>query len=325
MNTILVVSNALDATANFFQDRLATAGIAYVRLNTEDLADLQLAFTAGGSDAPPVASFADGERYVRLADVTAVYFRRPVAPNLPAALAAGVREWMENEIRRAWGGVLTAFPAVRWVNHPLAVSAASYKPEQLARAVRFGLRVPETIITNKPELVARFCEHHKWSVVSKPVGHGEVLSARPEDDAIVYTNLVTKGLAAEIEKVANCPTLFQRAVSKDVDVRVTIVGAEAIAVELHSQDHEESQVDCRRNNMANMRYSLTSLPVALETTLVAFVKSYGLFYAAIDLVRDSDGAYWFLEINPAGQWAWLEQCAGAPISNAIIDCLLEGR
>jgi glutathione synthase/RimK-type ligase-like ATP-grasp enzyme len=228
---------------------------------------------------------------------------------------------MQNETRRAWGGAFAAYPSIHWVNHPLKISAANYKPEQIARAKRSGLLVPDTLITTLVEEADAFCERHNWSVVTKPIGHGEILGAHEADDHIVYTNLLSSGDRPHLRDVAACPTFFQQAISKDIDVRATVVDREVIAVALHSQERAVSRIDCRRDNMSGMRYSSLVLPAELCAALIEFVRSYGLYYAAIDLARDPDGRYWFLELNPAGQWAWLEQLVGVPISSALIRCL----
>jgi glutathione synthase/RimK-type ligase-like ATP-grasp enzyme len=73
--------------------------------------------------------------------------------------------------------------------------------------------------------------------------------------------------------------------------------------------------------MRGMRYSLFDLPEDLAQRLIALTRSYRLHFAAIDLALDPTGRYWFLELNPAGQWAWLEEITKAPISDALIDSL----
>jgi glutathione synthase/RimK-type ligase-like ATP-grasp enzyme len=148
-----------------------------------------------------------------------------------------------------------------------------------------------------------------------------VFGNTPEQDSLVYTNLVTAEAIEQFALVANCPTLLQRRIAKDVDLRVTVVGGECLTVALHSQEREVSVVDCRRDNMAEMRYSRANLPSSLSASLVQLTHSYGLRYAAIDLARAPDGRYWFFEINPAGQWAWLEEQVNVPISEALVRCL----
>jgi hypothetical protein len=158
-------------------------------------------------------------------------------------------------------------------------------------------------------------------VIAKPIGHGEVLADDEAGDRLVYTNRVPEMLAPTFSRVAALPTLFQRALAKDVDLRVhrrrtrghrrraALAGARRERGRLPAGEH------------GGMRYSLTTLPDDLSRRLVDLVASYDLWYAAIDLVRDPDGRIWFLELNPAGQWAWLEQLADAPISTALIRCL----
>jgi hypothetical protein len=159
---ILILTNAQDVTADFFEARLTDAGVPWARLNTERIAGLPLTFRVGGAAVPHACVIAVGDRRLALDDISAIYYRRPIPPELPPDLPPGHATWMESELRRAWGGVLAARPGLRWVNHPLAISAASYKPEQLARAARLELPVPETIITNDPAEAEAFCRQWAW-------------------------------------------------------------------------------------------------------------------------------------------------------------------
>ncbi|MNZ28723.1 hypothetical protein D3C78_459550 [compost metagenome] len=49
------------------------------------------------------------------------------------------------------------------------------------------------------------------------------------------------------------------------------------------------------------------------------MRRLNLRYGAIDFVCDPQGNLWFLEINPNGQWAWIENLTGYPIAEAIVD------
>jgi hypothetical protein len=168
-----------------------------------------------------------------------------------------MRSWVQHEIRQLWGGILYSVPDVKWINHPLAISAAGYKPEQLGRAVKFGMLVPETLITSDCAQAEEFCREHFWNVVAKPIGHGEIRDEHNQARHLVYTNLVKENHRNAISRVKHCPTLLQRHIAKSLDVRVSVAGSQCIGIALHSQEHEESRVDCRRENMRRMRYSLT--------------------------------------------------------------------
>ena len=279
-----------------------------------------MTFSVGGGRRP-AARATLGDVSLEARDVKAIYYRRPVAPVITAVgMTPGERGWIASELRRAWGGWFATTRAL-WVNHPLSISGASYKPEQLARAQRMGLNVPETLITTNPAEARAFAETHRTGLIAKPVGHGEIRDEAGQQERLIYTTALGAPDGVLFDRVAGCPTLLQRRLQKEYDLRVTLVGDSVLPVVLHSQDHSVSAVDCRRDNMVGMRYSIARLPDDVEQLLRAYVRSYNLVFAAIDMVRDVHGVYWFLEINPAGQWAWLEQRTGIPISDAIIQAI----
>jgi glutathione synthase/RimK-type ligase-like ATP-grasp enzyme len=49
----------------------------------------------------------------------------------------------------------------------------------------------------------------------------------------------------------------------------------------------------------------------------------GLNFGAVDMILTPDGRYVFLEINPNGQWGWVEDLTGMPISEEIIGLLTQ--
>jgi glutathione synthase/RimK-type ligase-like ATP-grasp enzyme len=317
---IAIISNSSDATADYFERFIVENGEPLVRIDTDRFAQSDLNFHLVDGHVSSCCFATDGQTH-RFEEISAIYYRRPRPPKLPDHLSPEVRRWAESEYRRAWGGLLHGAAGAKWVNHPLANSSASYKPEQLLRALKMGLSVPDSLITNNENAARRFCEGLNWDVVAKPLGYGDIGGTDPTGEDVVYTNLLNPSLDSDLALVANCPTMFQKHISKQLDVRVTIAGEQCIAVALHSQDNPISAVDCRRNEMREMRYSATELPTTISDSLVRLTRSYGLHFAAIDLALDRVGSYWFLELNPSGQWAWLEQTIGVPISAALFECL----
>jgi biotin carboxylase len=45
----------------------------------------------------------------------------------------------------------------------------------------------------------------------------------------------------------------------------------------------------------------------------------------MDFVLDESGEYYFLEMNPNGQWAWIEEKTGADLFGALVNVLCEER
>jgi hypothetical protein len=61
-------------------------------------------------------------------------------------------------------------------------------------------------------------------------------------------------------------------------------------------------------------------PLPWRSVLAGFGLSYGCF----DFAIGADGTWWYLECNAAGQWAWLEDETGLPMSRSFANLLAQG-
>ncbi|MDP6635322.1 MAG: hypothetical protein QGG42_10515 [Phycisphaerae bacterium] len=225
---------------------------------------------------------------------------------------------MEHEWSEAIEGFFASIPRKRWINHPAYNAIASSKLEQLTRASRFGLSVPDTILTRDPVVASRKWSQWKGAMVIKPLSPGEIKRA-DASDGLLYTRRVKADDVKEFSLLPKCPTLLQQAVDKRVDVRVTVVDSDIHAVELSRRDDHGTQLqDIRRDNMTGVEYTHILIPEDVENCLLKLLRSYSLRFAAVDFVIDRLGEWYFLEINPNGQWAWLDLAGGTRISDSFI-------
>jgi glutathione synthase/RimK-type ligase-like ATP-grasp enzyme len=72
------------------------------------------------------------------------------------------------------------------------------------------------------------------------------------------------------------------------------------------------------------KYAPHDLPLETTAKLAALMERLGLVYGAIDLRLTPEGHYFFLEINPAGQFLYIEHATGQPIAAALAHALLSG-
>jgi glutathione synthase/RimK-type ligase-like ATP-grasp enzyme len=115
--------------------------------------------------------------------------------------------------------------------------------------------------------------------------------------------------------------IFQQYVPKRVELRVTVVGRRVFAAEIDSQASRSTRHDWRHYDDPNVQYRIHTLPPEMARACVRLVEALGLSFGAIDLIQTPEGKYVFLEINPNGQWGWIEDLTGLPISDAIADWL----
>jgi glutathione synthase/RimK-type ligase-like ATP-grasp enzyme len=102
-------------------------------------------------------------------------------------------------------------------------------------------------------------------------------------------------------------------------MRITIVDDDLHAVSMTATDDRgEQRLDIRSNEMAGVKYEPIKLPSELEATIRRYVGSYQLRFAAIDMALDKAGKWVFFELNPNGQWAWLDQSGASDIAGSFI-------
>jgi len=102
------------------------------------------------------------------------------------------------------------------------------------------------------------------------------------------------------------------------ELRITVVGGEIHACRIDtSKASAEAQEDFRHYDWANTEYHAEHLDDAFAHRLRKFMEMSGLSYGAFDFVRSTDGRTVFLEVNPMGQWLWIEDLSGLPITSSI--------
>lgn len=311
---LLVLTSVGDATADYLVPKCSQNGIRVLRLDTNTL--LQRVSLAYDGREPTLK--VDKDIY-RPGDFLDVWYRRPERLLHPTMKDTPEGEFVLDEWSEALEGFFSHIPHSRWMNHPSRNVMASHKIEQLTRAQAFGLRVPDTLVTQEPESLRAFVSKHAGKVIAKPMGSGHIERSGDERDSLIYTNPVLPEHLAELEDLANCPTLFQEHVDKVADVRITVVDRDLHAVELVAKDADGQQrCDIRRDNMDDVKYKPVSPPHSVRKSISALMEHYGLRFAAIDMAVTHADNWVFFEVNPNGQWAWLDLVGVTDIASSFI-------
>jgi len=311
---LVILTNSGDATADYLSDRLRREEIAFTRLDTDLLSDsLEVEY----SDLRATLRIA-GRRFAP-EDISNVWFRRPREIVSSAGNDGAERSHTRAEWAEALEGFLCQVPIEKWMNHPGHNVMASHKIEQLTRASRAGLRIPDTIVTQSSEAFHAFWEKCCGRVVVKPLASGFLERATPEQDTNIYTSQVALEDISLINLLKHCPTLCQQLVDKEADVRVIVVDGDIHSVSLVARESNGTQrLDVRRDNMRDVFYTSVNPPSSVQTALLALIESYKLRFAAIDFGINNAGEWFFFEINPNGQWAWLDLAGASDIATSFI-------
>lgn len=106
-----------------------------------------------------------------------------------------------------------------------------------------------------------------------------------------------------------------------VRLRVTVIG-DMVWCNQVLYNNKEIEGDWRLHSKQYLSYPSFDLPIDVQKLCVLLVKSLGLVYGAIDLALSND-VFWFIEINPTGEWAWLDS-PKSKIADTIVDHLALG-
>jgi glutathione synthase/RimK-type ligase-like ATP-grasp enzyme len=255
----------------------------------------------------------DGER-LDLADVRSVFLRRPRPFEVPAHLTVAERWHAATESRYGLGGVLVSLP-VPYVNHPARSADAAYKPRQLRDLHACGLSTPPTLVTNWPDAVREFARRHGTPLVCKALA---ACVLHTGDTAhVAYTRKITD--LTDLDGVDYAAHLFQPFIESEYAVRLTVIGQRFHAVRI-TAGSERAAVDWR-SDYDSLRYEVIELPPSVVTGVSAYMKMVGLHYGAWDFLVQQDGTHVALEINPEGNYSWIEEETPLPISASIASFL----
>ena len=304
---IAIVSNHLDEHAQAVQVELSRRN---ARSQLIDLAEFpqRLGLSMTYDDGGRSFAFGCAEGGLDLDDCGAIWWRRPQSPEIsPRIPRDSHRQFAYNECAEALQGLWHAVEPF-WINDPARDHVAQRKAYQLRVAQDVGLTIPVTLITNCSRAASEFVARR---------GHQRVIykSFSALESEWRETRLLAEDEVQLLDNVQYAPVIFQEYIEASVDLRVTIVGEEIFAAAIHSQD-TSYKVDCRID-IASARIEATTLPDNVQEQLHALMRAMGLVYGAIDMRRTPDGRYIFLEINPAGQWLFIEHYSGQPITATL--------
>lgn len=317
---ILIITQELDPHADILVGVLAKRGIRPVRFHTRDFpSKATISFSAGAGETLGVSLSCGGET-VRGEEIKSVWYRRPDKCLIDPGLTLTERRISEEESEETLRGLYRGLDGL-WVNRLDRNRYAGSKVVQLRKARELGLRVPETLITNDPDRLVEFYHARGGDIVVKMQ---KTAFWAPEAGLGLYTSKVDLAKLDRADLIRRCPCVFQENIRKDIELRVTVIGRKVFTAALRSQEVAEARVDVRRATMT-VPHEAHTLPREIEKKVLGLMGAFGLQYGAIDMIVTPEGEHVFLELNPNGQFGWIEERTGLPLYDAMADLLISGR
>jgi glutathione synthase/RimK-type ligase-like ATP-grasp enzyme len=310
--SIAIVTFADDLHALVIQDRLrGMPDTQCVIIEVDRLADRAdgLSWQAPAEQPSFSVPTRDGDR-LDVASLDAIWLRRwnhPQRDIPPMGNVAHVEVVNRSCATTMLGGLLTSFDQA-WVSRPEATSRAENKLVQLRAAQAAGFSVPRTLISQDPQAIRTFCA---------ALPHGAVIkTVRGTPHSQLFTVLVADDHLADDHALRACPTIFQEYVPGSRHLRVLCCGRRSYAVQI-----ETERLDWRLDLDTPIRP--VQLGANLERRLAAVLERLGLRMGVADLKLTPAGDPIWLELNPQGQFLFVEGLTGMDLTGPLCDFLRE--
>lgn len=303
---ILIATMPDDVHALFVHFALARLGHHSCLWYTADLPTLQAhSFEMNNKEIVWNVVGSDLELHNETFDV--VWYRRPRFPILPDNLHPDDKKaaYRENlALFDTFWNVIA--PEAQWINPPKRAKEANCKLLQLKTAAEVGLNIPKTLISNNPEKIKAFLKEHKTDeVIYKPF----VPQMWDEEKTmrISYTNTIRLENLPADSMLQITPGIFQRKIPKAFELRITMMGKQAVTAKILSQQHTKNNLDWRSLPPLELPIEKFDLPGGVTKKCIAFMDKLGLVFGCFDFIVTPEGEYYFLEINEQGQFLWVEE------------------
>ncbi len=203
-----------------------------------------------------------------------------------------------------------------WVNDPQKTFDAENRLTQLLTAQRIGFNIPVTSITNHPDVGRRFFKENSGTTLVKVLHHHEIIHKY-----MSYRFLTTKiedNHLSKFDELSYSPVIFQRRIEIDSEIRVTLIDDNIFSCNL-STSQDKKYFDLHRIKEKDLKYKEINLGKKIEKLCLKLNKELKLLVSSIDFIVDKTGEIVFLEINPVGDWNWIEKHTNLPITKSMFD------
>lgn len=204
----------------------------------------------------------------------------------------------------------------KWLNAPRLMRHANQKITQLILAKEIGFEIPNTIITNYWPPIHHIPSDDIIYKASRPLFYSDNTL-----NALFTTPFhnTKNDLPADNNPF---PGIWQPLLQKEREWRVTVVGNDIFDAAIYTANDAKDDWRLHQHDPEKVTFKHEVFPDEQKEKCLQYLGKLGLCFGAFDFVENSEGTITFLECNPNGQFRWIEDSLGHPISQAIASKLI---
>jgi len=299
MTNILVVTSSIDYTVDYLIQNYSQ-NVRFFRFNVDMFGKYKIDITSSNW------LIDTGVWSVCSDDVFSIYYRKPMLPDL-SEYEIEYRSLIQKDIISVVTGLVDSFEGIV-LTKPAILRMCENKTYQLQTVKKSRFNIPESLITNNLEYANKFI--NKSNTIIKPITTGKIIT---NDCFEIYQTNKIELLEDDIDVT---PVYLQNYIEKLYEVRLTVVNDVFYGVKIESSN----KLDWRDEQAKNI-YTILETPDHIKQKCLNLLDLLGLKFGAFDFIVTPDEEWIYLEVNPNGQWLWLEQALNLNISYEIIKYL----
>ena len=303
----LIISSTIDFSTDLVCYQLMMSGEKFYRLNRDEFIKHNIVVDLQKKSM--MISIEDEEYNIQFEQLKGVFYRAPVFLRIQAKAELSVQEQLE---RNQWSSFLRnliIFQNANWINNPVYTYRAENKMFQLCVAESCGLQIPKTYVSN---ISVNMLEREKKYIV-KSLDTALFYDTQNNKEMFTYSNVVS-GEELQDYELASAPIIIQEFLNPKVDCRVTYIQGKLFPVKI-LQNGEGLYGDWRLRK-DELEYVPFQLPPNISVAICKLMQKLEIQFGGIDLAIVGE-KYFFIEVNPTGEWGWLEIKTGMQISQTI--------
>jgi len=296
---ILILTSIGDVSSDLVVDWLDYYKHKYLRINSFDLFEKKVIINLQNSNV----NISIDNRKLDLDEINVVWFRKfgyfdnsDLFERISNNFDTNIANHLSKEFHKILYFFLLALKDKRWLTNPFTLNLN--KLDVLRIASMCGLSTPNSTIINEMNM-------ENINMVVKSV-YDPILMNYNGNNFLTYTNLFSFD---DLNNISNefFPSLIQTKIEKKYEVRVFYLMGKCYSMAIFSQNDPQTEIDFRRYNWINPnRFLPYKLPKQECIKIRNLMKKINLNCGSIDLIKGLDDKYYFLEVNPTGQFGMVD-------------------
>lgn len=328
MTNLLIVTSESDLHADIVIQYLQKTRINPIRLNSESFIKASQYFYEWQSSS---SSFTESKKLLlfkdslkQAEDVGVIWWRKPGDYYMfPEVTDNWAIKYCQQETESLIYSLNGLYPKAKWVNNYYKIRLPSHRINQIPVAQKLGITIPSTLVSNSYEAVYNFVKKQGKCII-KPMRFSGFMNNDKQYGC--YTRPIDLQTIQEFkDSIKLAPVFLQKRITKKAEYRVTLIGKHHFVCRIDSQHTNDSYIalDWRVTEPEKLIHTPDELPIDYIEKLYKMLYEFGLNFGAFDIIKDDDDTLYFIELNPNGQWYWIEILTGMPMVKAMVELLEE--